>query len=140
MSAIRAICYYIDHRTKSAQKSDMDVTTLLAKCINQTSNDIKLLSVQIVTYLSVLNNNKRLDDDLLRLFIPMLVNGTREKAPSVRLASEIALVELLQLRSGNTLYEVIFVVFVAVYLLFFQRLDRNNLYFFIHKKAITQDS
>lgn len=108
MSAIRAICFYIDHRVKISQKSDADVTTILAKCINQTSNDMKLLSVQIVTYLSVLNNNKRLDDDLIKIFIPMLVNGTREKAPSVRLASEIALVEMLQLKSGNTLYEVIF--------------------------------
>lgn len=107
MSAIRAVCYYIDHKIKSAQKSDIDLVTVLAKCINQSSNDIKLLSVQIVTYLSVLNANKqRLEDNLLKLFIPMLVNGTREKAPTVRLASEIALVEMLQLRSGNSLYEV----------------------------------
>lgn len=107
MSAIRAICYYLDFKVKSDLKSDIDISTVLAKCVNQTSNDVKLLSIQIVTYLSVMNSKKKLDDELLKLFIPMLVNGTREKAPSVRLASEIALVELLQLKSSNIIYDVI---------------------------------
>ena len=106
MSAIRAICFYIDHKIKIDQKSDVDISTVLAKSINQTSNDIKLLAVQIVTYLSVVNTKKSFDDDLLKLFIPMLVNGTREKSPAVRLASEIALVKLLRLSSGDSSYEV----------------------------------
>ena len=112
MSALRAICYYLDYKIKNSQKSDIDIATVLAKCVNQLSNDVKLLSVQIVTFLSVLNNTKRLDDDLLKLFIPMLVNGTREKSPQVKLASEIALIELLQLKAGNTIYEVYFVSYI----------------------------
>lgn len=106
MSAVRAICHYIDYKIKNGLKSDIDLATVLAKCVNQLSNDVKLLSIQIVTYLSVVNNNKKFDDDLLRLFIPMLVNGTREKSPVVKLASEIALIELLNLRSGNAIYDV----------------------------------
>ena len=107
MSAVRATCFYIDYKIKTEQKSDVDLTTVLAKCINQSSNDIKLLSIQIVTLLSVMNSaKKRLSDELLKLFIPMLVNGTREKAPSVRQASEVALVEILHLKSDQSVYEV----------------------------------
>lgn len=112
MSAVRAICFYADYKIKNNLKSDADLITMLSKCINQSSNDIKLLSVQIVTYLSVENSQKRFDDDLLKLFIPMLVNGMREKAPTVRLASEIALVELLKLKSDQSTYEVCVFVFV----------------------------
>ena len=104
MSAIRAICFYLDYQIKNDLKSDVDLATALSKCINQNSNEIKLLSVQIVTYLSVINT-KVFDTQLIKLFVPMLVNGTREKASTVRSASEIALIKLLRLKTENNIYE-----------------------------------
>jgi hypothetical protein len=92
-----------------AQDSN-ELPQTLAKCINNQSGEIKELSVHVLIYLSVLNEDRAIDDSLLRVFVPMLVNGTREKAPSVRFSSEVALVKILRLKHEQTNYEVSFQV------------------------------
>ena len=75
------------------------------KSINNNSSDVKQLSVHLVSYLAT-SSLKPLDSSLLKLFIPMLVNGTKERAPSVRNSSEIALVHLLFLNKSDTILNV----------------------------------
>ena len=68
---------------------------------------MKELSVNLITLLS-LKNSKPFDMTVLKVFIPMLMNGTREKDASVRLRSEVALVNMLHLKEGDELYKVFF--------------------------------
>ncbi|RNA00153.1 translational activator GCN1 [Brachionus plicatilis] len=103
MSSIRACCFLLSHNIGNELKSDINLVTTLARCINQNSNDIKLLLVQVVIYLSTVNE-KVFDNELIRTFVPMLVNGTREKASNIRLASEIALIKMLKLKTDQSLY------------------------------------
>lgn len=105
MSAVRAICYYLKYTLKNGLKFETDISHVLAKCINHSSTEVKHLAVQSVLYLS-LSNVKPLDLVLVKLFIPMLVNGTREKAPAVRSTSELALVSLLHLNKPDSIYNV----------------------------------
>ena len=69
------------------------------------SNDVKSLAAQIVNYIS-----KAVDEPLamaiIKVLIPMLVNGTREKNTVVRSHSETAIVNLLKLRKGDAVLQV----------------------------------
>ena len=69
------------------------------------STDVKQLSVQLVSYLAN-STSAPLDSSLLKIFIPMLVNGTKERALSVRNSSEISLVHLLFLNKKETILNV----------------------------------
>ena len=69
------------------------------------STDVKQLSVQLVSYLAN-SASTPLDSSLLKIFIPMLVNGTKERALSVRNSSEISLVHLLFLNKKETILNV----------------------------------
>ena len=66
---------------------------------------MKQLSVQLISYLAT-SVSKPLDSSLLKIFIPMLINGTKERAPSVRISSEIALVHLLSLNKNESILDV----------------------------------
>ncbi len=112
LSSLRSICYYLDYVIKNLVKAQdsNELPQTLAKCINNQSGEIKELSVHVLIYLSVLNEDRAIDDSLLRVFVPMLVNGTREKAPSVRFSSEVALVKILRLKHEQNNYEVSFQV------------------------------
>jgi hypothetical protein len=106
MSAVRTICFYLEYQIKSNLKVDVEVAQVLAKLINHMSIEIKGLAVQVVTFLSgVSPDGKPLDDSLLKSFIPMLVNGTRENSPLVRKLSELGLVSLLRLNRPESIYQ-----------------------------------
>lgn len=75
---------------------------LLVRCVNMSTSsaEIKELSIHLLTYITVrnVNDEKSIEDEtLLRAFVTMLINGARERSPSVRLNSEVALVRLLKL-------------------------------------------
>ena len=107
MSSIRAICFILDFNIKNNLKSDIHLLNALTRCINQNSNDIKLLTVQIISFLSM-NNEKSFDSEMIKTFLPMLVNGTREKSSIIKSASEKALINMLKLKSNeNTDIEVL---------------------------------
>ena len=78
------------------------------------STDVKQLSVELVIYLSIKNPKPSFDSNLLKIFIPMVVNGTREKAPSVRNSSEIALVNILDLKQSKAVYNVCILYLIRI--------------------------
>ncbi len=61
--------------------------------------------MQLVTHLAA-NSEKALDSSLLKVFIPMLVNGTKERSTLVRSSSEVALVYLLHINRAESIVEV----------------------------------
>jgi len=69
------------------------------------SNEMKQLVAQTVVFVSK-SVDKPLDLDVLKLLVPMLVMGTKEKNAAVKSYSEHALITLLKLRCDETVLEV----------------------------------
>ena len=67
------------------------------------SNDVKQLVTQIVPHLS---HKGDLKEDSVKLFVPPLVMGTKEKNTIVRTNSEIAIISVLQLRNNDSILKV----------------------------------
>ena len=107
MSAVRTICFFLDYQIKSKLAAENEIAQVLAKCINHNSTEIKHLAVQSVQFLTT-STTGTLDEALLKCFIPMLVNGTRERAPLVRTSSEVALASLIRLNKPDSIYKVNF--------------------------------
>ena len=71
-----------------------------AKTLNHASNEVKQLVAQSSQYLGR-HVDCTLPADFLKVLLPQLVNGTKEKNTAVRSGCEVALVTLLRLRHGN---------------------------------------
>lgn len=69
------------------------------------SNDVKQLTAQIVIVVAK-SSSTALGVPLLRVLVPMLVMGTKEKNAAVKSYSEHALVALLKLRQNDQTLEV----------------------------------
>ena len=69
------------------------------------SNDVKQLGAQVVSYIAQ-SVPRPLDIAIIRSFVPMLVNGTKEKNTIVKTSSESALVTLLRLRTDDSTLQV----------------------------------
>lgn len=69
------------------------------------SNDVKQLVAQVATYVAQ-QIKVTLPMPVLQAWIPMLVNGTKEKNTVVRSQAEQALLAVLRLRQGNAVLEV----------------------------------
>ena len=80
-----------------------------AKTLKHSSNDVKQLVAVVSSFVSKSIVDKRptieagglLPTDLLRVLLPLLVNGTKEKNSTVKSCSESALVNILRLRQKN---------------------------------------
>ena len=73
--------------------------------MKQESNDVKALAAQITSFLAR-SQSTVLDSAVLQAFIPVLVNGSKEKNTLVRSNSEFGLIALLKLRDGDKTYKV----------------------------------
>ena len=73
--------------------------------MKQESNDKKQLGAQVVDYVAR-GIDEPLDAAAIKLLVPMLVMGTKEKNTAVRSYSESALVTLLHMRTDDTLLQV----------------------------------
>lgn len=76
--------------------------------MKQESNDIKSTAAQVVTYAikGVPGQGRDVDMADIKLLVPILVNGTRERNTTVRSCSEVGLAVLLGLKTGEDFYEV----------------------------------
>lgn len=83
-------------------------TTLLApfiRSMNHQSNEVKQILPKMTAYLAGRVTAEKTTPELLRPLIPMLVNGTKEKNGYVKSNSELALVAVLRLRSGDETHQ-----------------------------------
>lgn len=91
--------------------------------MNNNSNDVKQLLARVCIHLARIVPPEKLTPEILRLLIPMLVNGTKEKNGYVKANSEIALIAVLRLKEGDEMQQVYFVfkiyVFCIQFMLFF---------------------
>merc|ERR1712117_645399 len=87
MGAIRAIGYLFEFLIREDRELPVDLASPFAKMMNHSSNDVKLLVTSMATH--------------LRVLVPMLVNGTKEKNSAVKSSSETALVAVMAMRHGG---------------------------------------
>jgi len=99
-NGVRAACYLFKHRLSRNAALPASLISPYCKAINHTSNDVKLLVAVTAGHLAR-SSDAVLPPELLRLLLPALVNGTKEKNSAVRASSESALVAALHMRRGE---------------------------------------
>ena len=89
---------------KEGKELPADLASPFAKMMNHSSNDVKLLVTAMATHLSksaVAAGEVLPAPDFLKVLLPMLVNGTKEKNSAVKSSSETALVAVMAMRHGG---------------------------------------
>lgn len=74
--------------------------------MNNTSNDVKQLLAKVSIYLARTVPPEKMAPELLKLLLPTLVNGTKERNTYVKANSEIALIAVLKLKEGDEMHQV----------------------------------
>lgn len=74
--------------------------------MNNNSNDVKQLLARVSFYLAKNIPPEKMSPDLLKFLLPTLVNGTKEKNVYVKANSEIALIAVLRLKDGDSMFQV----------------------------------
>lgn len=103
-NSIRAIGYLFEHCMDKALPLPPTIIAPFVRAMNHTSNEVKQLLAKLVNYLAKVISSEKVPPELLKALIPMLVNGTKEKNGYVKSNSEIALIAILRLRSGEETY------------------------------------
>ena len=105
-NSIRAIGFLFKHLVSSSRSGGplvsfpTPLTQPFAKTLNHASNEVKQLVAQTSHYLGR-HIDTALPSDFLKVLLPQLVNGTKEKNTAVRSACEAALVTILRLRHND---------------------------------------
>lgn len=101
INGIKASTYYFLHcLNKDLEISPLLITTF-SKCLNQSNNEIKTCVALSSSFLAKNYNPKVLPSSMLKILIPLLVNGTKEKNSIVKSSSEDALINILKLRESD---------------------------------------
>ena len=99
-NSVRAMGFLFKHLALASTPFPAALIQPFAKTLNHASNDVKQLVAQSSHYLAR-HVNCSLPADFLKVLLPQLVNGTKEKNTVVRSACEAALVALLRLRHND---------------------------------------
>lgn len=102
LNGYRGMGFLLRHQIAKNKGLNEDVVTAISKGMRNDSNDVKLLVGQVIIMLDRASGASALPPALAKAWIPMLVNGTKEKNTAVKANSEFALVALLRLRQGET--------------------------------------
>ena len=78
--------------------------------MNNNNNDVKQLLARVCIHLAKTVPQEKMSSDLLKLLLPTLVNGTKEKNGYVKANSEIALIAVLRLKDGDAMQQVRLVI------------------------------
>ncbi|CAG5089337.1 Similar to Gcn1: eIF-2-alpha kinase activator GCN1 (Mus musculus) [Cotesia congregata] len=71
------------------------------RSMNNNSNEVKQLLARVCIHLARNIPPEKMSGDLLKSLLPMLVNGTKEKNGYVKANSELALIAVLRLKTGD---------------------------------------
>lgn len=75
--------------------------------MNNNNNDVKQLLARVCIHLAKTVPEEKMSPDLLKLLLPTLVNGTKEKNGYVKANSELALIAVLRLKDGDAMQQVL---------------------------------
>nr|XP_022338883.1 eIF-2-alpha kinase activator GCN1-like [Crassostrea virginica] len=97
-SGLRGLGYALLHQTKSSEL-DPELVSLLVKGLKKDSNDVKLIVTQVSSLIA--SCDQPLPLSAVKILVPALVMGTKEKNSMVKSSSEYALISVLKLREGD---------------------------------------
>jgi len=100
-NGVRATGYYFLYLLKQNEDLPQELIGPFCRAMNHQSNDVKQMVAVISHFWAKNQTDQLLPEDLLKVLLPMLVNGTKEKNSSVRSFSESALVSVLHLRNND---------------------------------------
>ncbi|XP_071479229.1 stalled ribosome sensor GCN1-like [Diadema antillarum] len=100
VAGIRGMGFYGKHCILSGRDAPQALVMAFVKCLNHSSNDIKMTAAQMVNHIATTVNHP-LDSAFIRALIVVLVSNTKDKNTAVQADSEWALVALLKLRQGE---------------------------------------
>ncbi|KAG8223949.1 hypothetical protein J437_LFUL003757 [Ladona fulva] len=99
MNGVRCCGYLFKHVMLTNQPLPQQLLQPFTRSMNHASNEVKQLVARVCCFLArSMPSGKVMYPDLLRLVLPTLVNGTKEKNTVVKANSEFALVAVLRLR------------------------------------------
>ncbi|XP_014232646.1 eIF-2-alpha kinase activator GCN1 [Trichogramma pretiosum] len=101
MNGIRACGYLFQHLMNTNQPIPQVILTPFVRSMNNNSNEVKQLLARVCMHLARSIKPENMSPELLKSLLPMLVNGTKEKNGYVKANSELALIAVLRLRSGD---------------------------------------
>nr|CAD7442358.1 unnamed protein product [Timema bartmani] len=102
MNGVRGCGYLFQHLMLTGQLPlPQQLLTPFVRTMNHSSNEVKQLLARVCCVLGKTVPPQQMAPELLKLVIPMLVNGTKEKNSYVKANSEFALVAVLRLRFGD---------------------------------------
>lgn len=78
--------------------------------MNNNNNDVKQLLARVCIHLAKTVPQEKMSSDLLKILLPTLVNGTKEKNGYVKANSELALIAVLKLKEGDAMQQVLIFV------------------------------
>nr|CAD7392315.1 unnamed protein product [Timema cristinae] len=99
MNGVRGCGYLFQHLMLTGQLPlPQQLLTPFVRTMNHSSNEVKQILARVCCVLGKTVPPQQMAPELLKLVIPMLVNGTKEKNSYVKANSEFALVAVLRLR------------------------------------------
>jgi hypothetical protein len=104
VSGLRAIGFFGQHLISNGEELPANVISHLVKNLNHSSNDIKMTAAQMVTQIAKARDTP-LPIQTMKTLVIVLVSNTKDKNTAVQADSEIALVALLKMRSGDTVVQ-----------------------------------
>lgn len=105
-TAIRSCGYLLQYLMCNDQQLPVNLLTPFVKTMNNSSNDVKQLLARVCLHLAKVVPTEKMAPELLKLLLPMLVNGTKEKNGYVKANSEIALIAVMKLKEGDEMHQV----------------------------------
>ncbi|KRT80352.1 Armadillo repeat containing protein [Oryctes borbonicus] len=100
-TAVRSCGYLLQHLLNNDMQLPLNLLGPFVKTMNNNSNDVKQLFARVCIHLARTVASNKMTPELLKLLLPMLVNGTKEKNGYVKANSEMALIAVLKLKEGD---------------------------------------
>jgi hypothetical protein len=104
-NGVRGACYLLVHCQNEGLPIPASVLSPYVKSMNHISNEVKQLLAKTIIFLAKSVPQEKTSPELLKALIPMLVNGTKEKNGYVKSNSEIALISILRLKTGDEIQQ-----------------------------------
>ncbi|XP_049938173.1 eIF-2-alpha kinase activator GCN1 [Schistocerca serialis cubense] len=105
MNGVRGCGYLFQHLMSTGQQLPQQLLVPFVRTMNHSSNEVKQLLAKVCSSLAKNVPPQQMAPEFLKLIIPMLVNGTKEKNSYVKANSEFALVSVLRLRHGDEMQQ-----------------------------------
>ena len=105
VTSTRCMGLYLLHQRKTNVPLNKKLLIVLAKSFNHAVTEVKQRVAEVCSNLALAAPDP-LDISELKLIVPQIVNGTKEKNSAVRHDSEVALADVLALRKDDSLLEV----------------------------------